>query len=539
MLKNLFCLLCILLFEIAYTVAVAQNPFITHMYTADPTARVFNGRLYVYPSHDVGYCQPGQGDNNYCMPDYHVFSTSDLVNWTDHGKIIDQRDVPWGVHDAFGMWAPDCIEKGGKYYHFFPGVPRDRSAFRRMGIAVADRPEGPFRVLPNYLPGVKGFDPGLFKDDDGKVYLYYIHDGVLRGVRLADNMQQTIGNVVDIPMPDGYKEGPFTFKRNGIYYFTFAHVPDRNGIRAYEIGYATSRSPLGPFTYRGTVMPRVRFNHYDTNHASFVSFKGKWYIFYHHWLLSENNRLRSIRADEITFNADGTIRMKEATIRGVGVPKVGDLIQIDRHNGISGAQTHFVQGNAAKGFQVDYITNNSWVRFNKVDFGNGQNLGTFSASVATQNVGGQIEVRIGSVNGQLLANIPVTYTGGWGNWRTVSAPFLSITSGVKDIVCVFKGTGGYLFNVDWLKFSNRFSASNPALRLSSVPNPLRVYVNPALQTISLSQASQKVCVYDICGVKVLETGAIEERKPIDISGLDRGVYIVKTGYKQQAKFIKQ
>ncbi len=429
----------------------AQNPFVTDNYTADPTARVFNNRLYVYPSHDVTGCQEGQGDNNYCMPDYHVYSTDDMVNWTDHGVIIDQNSVPWVRRNSFGMWAPDCVEKNGTYYHYFPAPPSDRSAFRRIGVATSSSPTGPFTPDNNYIQGVNGFDPGVLVDDDGNTYLYFAQGG-LKVVRLKNNMRSIDSRIVDIPTPAGYVEGPFTFKRGDTYYMTFAHVADRNGIRAYEIGYSTSKNPMGPFTYRGTIMPPVDPNRYDTNHASFVKFKNAWYIFYHHWSLSGNSRLRSIRADEIFFNADGTIQLKKATLRGVGIPKAGDRIQVDRHNGIHNAQVNPIMGNEPKGFQVGYIQNNGWVKFDRVDFGNG-NLKKISARIASPSSGGKLEIRIGSATGKLLATINVPNTGSWENWKTVSSNFSASTSGIKNLVCVFKGTAQYLYNFNWVRFT--------------------------------------------------------------------------------------
>lgn len=441
-----------LLIVLFFTAAQAQNPFVTDSYTADPTARVFNNRLYVYPSHDVDVCGPNQGDNSYCMPDYHVYSTDDLVNWTDHGVIIDQNNVPWVRKNSYGMWAPDCVLKDGTYYHFFPAPPNDGSAFRRIGVATSSSPTGPFTPDQNYIAGIDGFDPGVFIDDDNKAYLYYAFEGGLKAVRLKNNMKSTDSSVINIPTPEGYVEGPFTFKRGNTYYMTFAHVADRNGIRAYEIGYSTSTNPLGPFTYRGTIMPPVNPFEYATNHASFVQFKNSWYIFYHHWSLSDNDRLRSIRVEEVFFKPDGTIQLKKATLRGVGIPKAGDRIQVDRYNGIQNAQVHVIKGNEPKGFQVDFIQNNGWVKFDKVNFGNNK-LKNISARVSTINSGGKLEIRTGSATGQLLATIDIPNTGSWNTWQTVTANFTASTTGVKNLVCVFKGTANYLYNLNWVQFS--------------------------------------------------------------------------------------
>ena len=189
-----------------------QNPFITHIYTADPTARVFNDTLYVYPSHDI-QCEPGFGENGFCMEDYHVFSTTDFGEWTDHGVILTQEDAAWIKPESYSMWAPDCIEKDGKYYFYFPAKPKDGTAFMRVGIAVADHPTGPFTVRQSYLPTVKGIDPGLFVDDDGTPYLYFAGGGTLQVVKLREDMMglaSPVQNVIHLPS-EGYKEGPFLF----------------------------------------------------------------------------------------------------------------------------------------------------------------------------------------------------------------------------------------------------------------------------------------------------------------------------------------
>jgi len=131
------------------------------------------------------------------MPGYSMFSTDDMVNWKDHGVILDQNDVPWGAKNRYGMWAPDCVKKGDKYYLFYPGIPEDRSAFRRIGVGVSDSPTGPFVQQPNYINGVKGIDPNVLVDDDGTPYLYYgggTGIGALKVAKLKPNMTEIEGS---------------------------------------------------------------------------------------------------------------------------------------------------------------------------------------------------------------------------------------------------------------------------------------------------------------------------------------------------------
>lgn len=440
----------VICFMIFINIAIAQNPIVTHMYTADPTARVFDGKLYVYPSHDVDVCNELQGSNGFCMPDYHMFSTEDMVNWKDHGVIMDQNEVPWGGKDQYGMWAPDCIYKDGTYYYYYPGVPADKSAFRRIGVATSKSPTGPFKQVSHYIKGIQGIDPGLFVDDDGKAYLYYgggNGKGALKVVELKDNMIEIKDKAKDVEgiVYKGYREASFLFKRNDIYYFTYARIGDNN----YQIEYAIADNPIGPFEYKGVAMENIGNG---TNHHSFVEYKSQWYLFYHDWSISDNNRLRSMCVDKMEFNEDGTIIPVKPTLRGVGTPKAGDIIQIDRHNGIEKAKVSIVQGNQPRGFQLDYIENNGWVKFDRVNFGDGS-LQELKVRASSENSGGVLELRTGNQDGPLLASVTIENTGSWNTWKTFTGKFTGTTQGVKDIVCVFKGKDSYLFNVNWIKFS--------------------------------------------------------------------------------------
>ena len=148
----------------------AQNPLITHMYTADPTAMVFDGKLYIYPSSDT---VPPADYTRYqhCMPGYNIFSLENGATWKDHGRFLNNDEVPWALKGSYSMWAPDCIEKDGKYYFYFP--VRAADSVHRVGVAIGSSPTGPFKVEKDYIPGTKGIDPGLLKDDDGTFYMYF------------------------------------------------------------------------------------------------------------------------------------------------------------------------------------------------------------------------------------------------------------------------------------------------------------------------------------------------------------------------------
>lgn len=270
-------------------VATAQNPLIMDQFTADPTARVFDGKVYVYPSHDVN-C----GTDWFCMKDYHVFSSENLIDWTDHGVIVDQKEVEWVNSTGNSMWAPDAIEKDGKYYFYFPSVADTNSGERgfKIGVAVSDNPYGPFEPEKTPIEGISGIDPGIFIDNDGQAYISWSGRGNLVIAKLKDNMKELASEpvVVEGVPKTGLSEGPFMFERNGIYYFTYPLVIEKTEALVY----ATGDNPLGPFEYKGVFMDEHPSSCW-TNHHSMIEYKDQWYLFYHHNDLSPDfDKNRSI-----------------------------------------------------------------------------------------------------------------------------------------------------------------------------------------------------------------------------------------------------
>ena len=170
--KNFFQSLVLLamLFITASAIS-AQNPIIRNQFSADPSARVFGDKVYLFPSHDI-LAKEGQGRPNwFCMEDYHVFSSVNLTEWTDHGVIVTQNKIDWVRPDSYSMWAPDCIERNGKYYFYYPTSPKDTTTYGRgfaIGVAVADKPEGPYTAQSTPIVGVHGIDPNVFIDKDGR-----------------------------------------------------------------------------------------------------------------------------------------------------------------------------------------------------------------------------------------------------------------------------------------------------------------------------------------------------------------------------------
>ncbi len=284
-----------------------KNPFITHMYTADPSARVWeDGRLYVYASQDNA---PPQGCD--LMDGYHIFSTDDMVNWTDHGEILHSRDVPWGRKEGGFMWAPDCVYKDGTYYFYFPH-PSDTNWDNswKIGVATSKYPAKDFTVV-GYIPDIDPhIDPHVFIDDDGQAYLYQGGGGECQGGKLKDNMMEVDGKMRIMEGLEDFHEATWVHKRNGIYYLSYSDNNEIDGKGRNQMRYATSDNPLGPWQYRGIYMEPTDSH---TNHGSIVEYKGQWYAFYHNSALSGHDWLRSICVDKLYFNEDGTIKMVEQT----------------------------------------------------------------------------------------------------------------------------------------------------------------------------------------------------------------------------------
>ena len=226
------------------------NPFITELYLADPSAHVWSdGRLYVYPSHDVA---PPRGCD--LMDGYHVFSTTDMVNWTDHGEFLHSRDVEWGRPEGGFMWAPDAAYRKGKYYYYFPHPSgTDWNNTWKVGVGVSDKPTMENIKLLGYLEGLGDafsmIDPCVFTDDDGQAYFYYGGGGRMIGVKLKDNMTEIDGEPVPMTGMKDYHEGPWVFKNNGKYYLMYADNHQEPGLGGRnQLRYCWSDSPLGPWT---------------------------------------------------------------------------------------------------------------------------------------------------------------------------------------------------------------------------------------------------------------------------------------------------
>lgn len=440
--------MCVLLLlgSLGIDTASAQNPLIRDQFSADPTARVFGDRIYLYPSHDI-LATPGHGKPGwFCMQDYHVFSSSNLTNWKDWGVILTQQAAPWVDSTSYSMWAPDCVEVGGKYYFYFPANVNEASGKGfGIGVAVSDRPYGPFVPRKRPIEGVHGIDPNVFIDKDGQAYLYWAQ-GEIYVAKLKTNMVELASapKVIENLPAKGLKEGPFVFERNGLYYLSYPHVADKTE----QLEYAVSTSPMGPFKVTGVIMDASPACW--TNHQSIVQYKGQWYLFYHHNDYSPGfDKARSVRADRLFFNADGTIKKVVPTLRGIGVSSADSKIQVDRYSAIShsGVTTGFLDSTQTfKGWQVTLNKPGAFVQYNWVDFASGS-LKHVKARVRSKT-GGRLSVHLDALTGPIIAQLEVPRS---SDWKELTVKMLQSVSKRHNLYITAASKGN--IQLDWIQFN--------------------------------------------------------------------------------------
>lgn len=430
------------------TAIFAQNPIIRTMYSADPSARVFGDRVFLFPSHDI-LAEPGKGRVGwFCMEDYHAFSSANLTDWTDHGMIVTQNKVSWVREDSYSMWAPDCIERNGKYYFYFPTSPKDTATYGRgftIGVAISDKPEGPYTPQPTPIKGVRGIDPNVFMDNDGQAYIYW-SAGNIYAAKLKPNMLELDSDVKtlgDLPTK-GLKEGPYMFERNGKYYLTYPHV----GNKTERLEYAMGDNPMGPFKVVGAIMDESESGCW-TNHHSIIEFKNQWYLFYHNKDYSPNfDKARSVRADSLSFNADGTIRKVIPTLRGIGITDAGTEIQIDRYTAInpSGTMVDYIDTfHRFQGWNTRFSAPGSWVQYNSVDFG--KKMYKTAVVKGSAPSGGTLQIRSGSVNGPLISVVQMSKS---ATPVINKARITKLPTGVHNLFVISKD--GKPVDADWISF---------------------------------------------------------------------------------------
>ncbi len=474
----------------------AQNPFVQTWCTSDPAPMVANNRMYVYTGHDE------DGADFFWMQEWRIYSTDDMVNWTDHGSPLALESFSWADDRA---WASQCVERDGKYYWYICAHSRISKGMA-IGVAVSDSPTGPFRDAigkPLFENGSwDHIDPTVFIDDDGQAWLMWGNPRVYY-LKLNRDMVSYSGELGMLPMTedafgsppmnereqgkqykDSYVEGPWLTKRNGTYQLLYAAggVPE-------HISYSTAPSPTGPWKYAGEIMPLCDTKSF-TNHCGVADYKGHSYFFYHTGKLPGGGGFgRSVAVEEFTYNADGSFPTIMPTDEGVK-----PVQSFNPYRKVEAETMAFSKGvkteqNSEVGVYVTDIHNGDYIKLQQVEFGD-KTPRTFTARVASGLRGGQIEVRLDSVKGQLLGKLNVPGTGGWEKWQTLTMDFREIGKGTRDLYFVFTGRKGpKLFNFDWWEMRGMEQVNMPLFQTKYTADPSPIVVGDTLFLYTSHDAS--------------------------------------------------
>jgi len=440
--------------------ASASEPIIQTRFTADPAPMVYDGTVYLYTSHDEDDAA------GFKMVDWRLYTSTDMVNWTDRGAVASLKTFPWALQSN-DAWAPQVIEREGKFYLYVP-ISAPGSPKNVIAVAVADRPEGPFKdALGRALIGPADgfFDPTVAIDDDGQAYLYWGNPN-LWYVKLNKDMVSYSGKIEKVePRLTDYQEGPWFYKRRNKYYMAFASTCCSEGI-----GYAMSDHPIGPWIYKGQIMEH---NSASTgNHPGIIDYKGNSYVFGFNYELNFaltpiHHERRAVTVAKFDYNPDGTIPNLGWWDR-TSAPQLGtldpyrvveaetiawtSLMKRDRDRPFYWAPGVTTAKSDKVGMYVTRITDRSYIKVAGVDFGT-PGAASFSATVASAGKSGMIELHLDRPDGPLIGKLPVSATGGLEEWRTITGPVTGATR-IHDLFMVFRGAGEEpLFNFDNWKFA--------------------------------------------------------------------------------------
>jgi arabinoxylan arabinofuranohydrolase len=452
--KHIFKIIITLIILLKCTIGEAQNPIVQTNYTADPAPMVYNGKVYLYTSHDE------DESTWFTMNDWRLYTTEDMVNWTDHGAVLSYKEFGWAKMNA---WAPQCIERNGKFYMYVPIT--DRQGKNGIGVAVSNSPYGPFidsLGKPLVSNSNADIDPTVFIDDDGQAYLFW-GNPVCYYVKLNEDMISYNGEIKQIPntieafgkregkaneqRPTTYEEGPWLYKRNNLYYLFFAAGPISE-----HIGYSTSKNIEGPWKYQGIVMPTQGGSF--TNHPAVIDFKGKSYFFYHNAALPGGTGFtRSVCVEELKFNKDGTIIPMNMT-EGIK-QSLSPLNPFAKNEAETIAWSEGVKSmkNDVVGNFITAKYNDAYTKVKEVDFRK-EGASKFTARIGTTHNGNvSMEIRLDSKEGELLGTVNVPMTGGNDRWSLQTIDIKKVT-GIHDLYFVFKGkAASQILYFDYWMFS--------------------------------------------------------------------------------------
>ena len=442
----------------AAAVSFAQNPIVQTNYTTDPAPMADGDRMYVYTGHDE------DNANFFWMNDWRVYSSADMVNWTDHGSPLSLASFSWADGRA---WAAQTIKRNGKYYWYVCAHSKLSGAMA-IGVAVGDSPTGPFEDAIG-KPLADGnwdyIDPTVMLDDDGQAYLCWGNPRIYF-CKLNKDMVSIDGKIENIPQDensfggpsfrdrqkgvkykDSYTEGPWLMKRNKNYYLVYAAggVPE-------HIAYSMAKKPFGPWKYMGEIMPLSNTGSF-TNHCGVADFKGHSYFFYHTGKLPKGGGFdRSVAIEEFKYNKDGsfpTILPTSAGVQSIGTMNPKNRVEAETMAFSKGVK---VEQNAETGVYVSDIHSGDSIVVRVLDFGT-TSPKSFTAGVASALQGGKMEVHADKPDGKILCTLTAPYTGGWEKWQTVDVNLNEEITGVHDLYFLFKGNqGAKLFNFDWWQF---------------------------------------------------------------------------------------
>lgn len=419
----------------------AQRPIIQTKYTADPAPMVYNDTVFLYTTHDEDDAE------GFKMQDWLLYTSTDMVNWTDHGVVASLKSFDWVKRDN-GAWAEQVVERNGKFYMYCPIHGNG------IGVLVSDSPYGPFKdPLGKPLVWQKehwdDIDPTVFIDEDGQAYMYWGNPNCYY-VKLNEDMISYSGDIVKLKeTPEHYQEGPWFYKRNGHYYLAFASTCCPEGI-----GYAMSDSPTGPWKTKGYIMrPTERTR---GNHPGIMDYKGKSYVFglnYDLLKLETNTHYerRSVSVAEMHYNEDGTIQE---------VPYWADtkLEQIGTFNPFRKVEAETMAWgyrlktapNADKSLSVVDVNNGEYICVRGVDFGKNK-ARRFEVS-ALPLEGGNLKIRLDAPDGKIVGNVNIPQGNETSKYELYSCE-VNAVSGIHDLYLSFEGENNKdLFELDYWKF---------------------------------------------------------------------------------------
>jgi len=438
--------------------ARADNPIVQTNYTADPAPMVYDGKLYLYTSHD----EDNTVNNFFTMNDWWLYSTTDMVNWTDLGSPAGYKNYSWGTGDA---WAVQTVPRNGKFYMY---TPINNSTGSKIGVLVGNDPAGPFTdPLGKALisTGTGDIDPTVYIDDDGQAYLYWGNPN-LWYVKLNSDMISYQGSPTKTDLTTAgfgtrsntdrataYEEGPWFYKRNSLYYIVYPAdgTPEK-------ISYTTSSGPLGPWTFGGDIMAKETGNGASfTNHPGVIDYKGKSYFFYHNAALPGGGGYkRSVCVEEFTYGTNGSIPTIKMTTDGPApVATLDPFQQVEAETMAfsAGLKTETCTDTGG-GVDVTSISNGDYIKVRNIDFIDG--VTSFDARVSAAASNAKIELHLDSQSGTSLGTCDVSGASAW----TTKTCTVSGGSGTHDLFLKFTGGSGDLFKFNWWKFSGP-TTTNP------------------------------------------------------------------------------